>query len=178
SGLLLETPLDAEQRDYAATIANSGESLLAIINDILDFSKIEAGRMDLERAPFDLRACIESVVDLIGPSATKKGLEVTYDIEPGTPETAVGDVSRIRQILLNLLNNAVKFTETGEIELSASAIVPDEPDAIEFPLAVRDTGIGTPPDRIDALFQSFSQVDASTSRRYGGTGLGLAISRR
>ena len=121
SGLLLETDLDAEQRDYASTVANSGEALLSIINDILDFSKIEAGRMDLERAPFDLRACIESVVDLIGPSATKKGLEVTYDIEPGTPETAVGDVSRIRQILLNLLNNAVKFTETGEIELSASA---------------------------------------------------------
>ena len=119
SGLLLETDLDAEQRDYASTVANSGEALLSIINDILDFSKIEAGRMDLERAPFDLRACIESVVDLIGPSATKKGLEVTYDIEPGTPETAVGDVSRIRQILLNLLNNAVKFTETGEIELSA-----------------------------------------------------------
>ena len=123
SGLLLETDLDAEQRDYASTVANSGEALLSIINDILDFSKIEAGRMDLERAPFDLRACIESVVDLIGPSATKKGLEVTYDIEPGTPETAVGDVSRIRQILLNLLNNAVKFTETGEIELSASASV-------------------------------------------------------
>ena len=178
SGLLLETDLDAEQRDYASTVANSGEALLSIINDILDFSKIEAGRMDLERAPFDLRACIESVVDLIGPSATKKGLEVTYDIEPGTPETAVGDVSRIRQILLNLLNNAVKFTETGEIELSASATVSDEPDTIEYDLAVRDTGIGIPPDRLDALFQSFSQVDASTSRRYGGTGLGLAISRR
>jgi signal transduction histidine kinase/CheY-like chemotaxis protein/HPt (histidine-containing phosphotransfer) domain-containing protein len=178
SGLLLETDLDAEQRDYASTVANSGEALLSIINDILDFSKIEAGRMDLERAPFDLRACIESVVDLIGPSATKKGLEVTYDIEPGTPETAVGDVSRIRQILLNLLNNAVKFTETGEIELAASATVSDEQDTIEYDLAVRDTGIGIPPDRIDALFQSFSQVDASTSRRYGGTGLGLAISRR
>ena len=178
SGLLLETSLDVEQRDYASTIANSGESLLAIINDILDFSKIEAGRMDLERAPFDLRACIESVVDLVGPTATRKGLEVVYAIEPGTPETAVGDVSRIRQILLNLLNNAVKFTEKGEIVVAASGAESDRPGTIEYHLSVRDTGIGIPPERADRLFQSFSQVDASTSRRFGGTGLGLAISRR
>jgi GAF domain-containing protein/CheY-like chemotaxis protein len=178
SGLLLETSLDAEQRDYAATVANSGEALLAIINDILDFSKIEAGRMELERAPFDLRACIESVVDLIGPVAAKKGLEVAYDIEPGTPETAVGDVSRLRQILLNLLNNAVKFTETGEIVVTAAAGSPTEPGTVGYHLTVRDTGIGIPPDRADRLFESFSQVDVSTSRRYGGTGLGLAISRR
>ncbi|MEP6759331.1 MAG: response regulator, partial [Actinomycetota bacterium] len=178
SGLLLETSLDAEQRDYAATIVNSGEALLSIINDILDFSKIEAGRMDLERAPFDLRACIESVVDLIGPAAAKKGLEVAYDIEAGTPETAVGDASRIRQILLNLLNNAVKFTDTGEVVITASAEPAETPDAIAYRLMVRDTGIGVPPDRIDRLFQSFSQADASTSRRYGGTGLGLAISKR
>jgi GAF domain-containing protein/DNA-binding response OmpR family regulator len=178
SGLLLETSLDAEQRDYAATVANSGEALLAIINDILDFSKIEAGRMELERAPFDLRACIESVVDLIGPVAAKKGLEVAYDIEPGTPETAVGDVSRLRQILLNLLNNAVKFTETGEIVVTAAAGSSAEPGTVGYHLTVRDTGIGIPPDRADRLFESFSQVDVSTSRRYGGTGLGLAISRR
>jgi GAF domain-containing protein/DNA-binding response OmpR family regulator len=178
SGLLLETSLDAEQRDYAATVANSGEALLAIINDILDFSKIEAGRMELERAPFDLRACIESVVDLIGPVAAKKGLEVAYDIEPGTPETAVGDVSRLRQILLNLLNNAVKFTETGEIVVAAAASSSMEPGTVGYHLTVRDTGIGIPPDRAGRLFESFSQVDVSTSRRYGGTGLGLAISRR
>jgi GAF domain-containing protein/CheY-like chemotaxis protein/HPt (histidine-containing phosphotransfer) domain-containing protein len=178
SGLLLETPLDVEQHEYAATIANSGESLLAIINDILDFSKIEAGRMDLERAPFDLRACIESVVDLIGPIAMKKHLEVAYDIESGTPETAIGDASRIRQILLNLLNNAVKFTEAGEIVVIAGATASERPGAIEYHMSVRDTGIGIPPERIDRLFQSFSQVDASTSRRFGGTGLGLAISRR
>ncbi|MEO8475558.1 MAG: GAF domain-containing protein [Actinomycetota bacterium] len=178
SGLLLETELDAEQRDYAATVANSGEALLSIINDILDFSKIEAGRMDLESAPFDLRACIESVVDLIGPVAAKKGLEVAYHIEAGTPETAVGDASRIRQILLNLLNNAVKFTEAGEIDVSASASVSEKPDTLVYHLTVSDTGIGIPPDRIDRLFQSFTQVDASTSRRYGGTGLGLAISRK
>ncbi len=176
SGLLLETNLDAEQRDYAATIANSGEALLAIINDILDFSKIEAGRMDLERAPFDLRGCIESVVDLIGPVAARKGLEVAYEIEPGTPETAVGDVSRLRQILLNLLNNAAKFTETGEIVVTAAGTSSD--GSVEYHVTVRDTGIGIPPDRAARLFQSFSQGDASTSRRYGGTGLGLAISRR
>jgi signal transduction histidine kinase/DNA-binding response OmpR family regulator len=178
SGLLLETSLDAEQRDYAATVANSGEALLSIINDILDFSKIEAGRMELERAPFDLRACIESVVDLIGPVAAKKGLEVAYDIEPGTPETAVGDVSRLRQILLNLLNNAVKFTETGEIVVTAGASTSARPGTIGYHLTVRDTGIGIPTDRADRLFESFSQADVSTSRRYGGTGLGLAISRR
>jgi signal transduction histidine kinase len=121
SGLLTETDLNAEQREYAATIVGSGEALLAIINDILDFSKIEAGRMELEEAPFDLRACIESVVELIGPVAARKGLEVAYDIAEGTPETAVGDASRLRQILLNLLNNAVKFTEEGEVAVSASA---------------------------------------------------------
>ena len=115
SGLLGETELDAEQREYASTIARSGEALLTIINDILDFSKIEAGRMELELAPFDVRECVEAVVDLIGPVAQRKGLEVTYGIEPGTPETAVGDTSRLRQILLNLLNNAVKFTDEGEI---------------------------------------------------------------
>jgi GAF domain-containing protein/CheY-like chemotaxis protein/HPt (histidine-containing phosphotransfer) domain-containing protein len=178
SGLLLETSLDPEQRDYAATIAGSGESLLSIINDILDFSKIEAGRMELERAPFDIRACIESVVDLIGPVAAKKGLEVAYQIEDGTPETAVGDASRIRQILLNLLNNAVKFTESGEVVVSVSADAAERPETIAYHLSVRDTGIGIPPERAGRLFESFSQVDASTSRRFGGTGLGLAISRR
>ncbi len=178
SGLILETPLDVEQRDYASTIAASGEALLSIINDILDFSKIEAGRMELELAPFDLRACIESVVDLVGPVAIRKGLELTYGIEPGTPEMALGDASRLRQILLNLLNNAVKFTEAGEIVVTAAAEPTEHAGTIGYHLTVRDTGIGIPPDRADRLFQSFSQVDASTSRRYGGTGLGLAISRR
>jgi signal transduction histidine kinase/DNA-binding response OmpR family regulator len=177
-GLLVETELTPEQREYASTIANSGEALLAIINDILDFSKIEAGKMELEEAPFDVRACIESVVDLVGPVAARKGLEVAYEIEPGTPETAVGDASRLRQILLNLLNNAVKFTERGEIAVSATATATPSPDTIGFHLSVRDTGIGIPADRIHRLFQSFSQADVSTSRRYGGTGLGLAISKR
>ena len=178
SGLLSETSLDAEQHEYASTISRSGEALLSIINDILDFSKIEAGRMDLELAPFDVRGCIESVVDLIGPVAQRKGLEVTYGIEPGTPETAVGDGSRLRQILLNLLNNAVKFTEAGEIVVHVSSAETADPGRIAYRVSVRDTGIGIPPERIEQLFESFTQVDASTSRRYGGTGLGLAISRR
>jgi CheY-like chemotaxis protein len=178
SGLLGETELDAEQREYASTISRSGEALLAIINDILDFSKIEAGRMELELAPFDLRECVEVVVDLIGPIAQRKGLEITYGIEPGTPETAVGDASRLRQILLNLLNNAVKFTEEGEIAVYVEASEAPSADRIAFHVAIRDTGIGIPWERIDRLFQSFTQVDASTSRRFGGTGLGLAISRR
>ena len=178
SGLLGETELDSEQREYASTISRSGEALLAIINDILDFSKIEAGRMELEVAPFDLRECIEAVVDLIGPIAQRKGLEIAYGIKPGTPETAVGDASRLRQVLLNLLNNAVKFTDEGEIAVHVEQAGSPSPDRIAFHVSIRDTGVGIPPDRIDRLFQSFTQVDASTSRRFGGTGLGLAISRR
>jgi GAF domain-containing protein/CheY-like chemotaxis protein/HPt (histidine-containing phosphotransfer) domain-containing protein len=178
SGLLGETELDAEQREYASTISRSGEALLAIINDILDFSKIEAGRMELEVAPFDVRECVEAVVDLIGPIAQRKGLEIAYGIEPGTPETAVGDASRLRQILLNLLNNAVKFTDEGEIAVHVEHARSPAPNRIAFRVSIRDTGVGIPPDRIDRLFKSFTQVDASTSRRFGGTGLGLAISRR
>ena len=178
SGLLLGTELDAEQRDYASVIAGSGEALLTIINDILDFSKIEAGRMELEEAPFVLRECIESTLDLIGPVAASKKLDLAYDIEEGTPDGIIGDVGRFRQILLNLLNNSVKFTETGEVVLTAAPTETNEPGKIGLHLRVRDTGIGIPPDRIDRLFQSFSQVDASTSRKYGGTGLGLAISKR
>jgi GAF domain-containing protein/CheY-like chemotaxis protein/HPt (histidine-containing phosphotransfer) domain-containing protein len=178
SGLLSETQLDAEQREYATTISRSGDALLTIINDILDFSKIEAGRMDLELAPFDVRECLESVVDLIGPIALRKGIEVTYAIESETRETAVGDESRLRQILLNLLNNAVKFTDEGEIVVRLSSAESETPGRVVYEVSIRDTGIGIPPDRIERLFQSFTQVDASTSRRFGGTGLGLAISRR
>ena len=178
SGLLGETELDTEQREYASTISRSGEALLAIINDILDFSKIEAGRMELEVAPFDVRECVEAVVDLIGPIAQRKDLEIAYGIEPGTPETAVGDASRLRQILLNLLNNAVKFTDEGEIAVHVERAEAPAPHRIAFHVSIRDTGVGIKPDRIDRLFQSFTQVDASTSRRFGGTGLGLAISRR
>jgi PAS domain S-box-containing protein len=173
SGLLMDTPLNDDQRDFAETIRNSSEALLTIINDILDFSKIEAGRMELELQPFDLRDCVESSLDLLRVRAAEKNLELAYQIEPGVPEAINGDVTRLRQILINLTNNAVKFTEQGEIYLHVAQA---EDGKLLF--SVRDTGIGIPPERMDRLFLAFSQVDASTSRRYGGTGLGLAISKR
>ncbi|HRP27445.1 MAG TPA: GAF domain-containing protein [Burkholderiaceae bacterium] len=172
SGLLLDTPLNAEQRDFAGTIRDSGDALLAIINDILDFSKIEAGRMDIERHPFDLRECVESALDLVAARAAEKGLDVAYDFEGDVPVAVEGDVTRLRQILLNLLSNAVKFTEAGEVVLGVRA----EDQTLHF--AVRDSGIGLTDEGKARLFQSFSQADSSTTRKYGGTGLGLAISKR
>ncbi len=177
SGLLLDTPLTEQQRDFADTIRASGDALLTIINDILDFSKIEAGKLDLEEQPFDLRECVEGALDLFRLRAAEKGLDLAYQFSPEMPAAIVGDVTRLRQIIVNLLGNAVKFTDAGEIVLSASARRLDG-RACELLFSVRDTGIGIPPDRIGLLFQAFSQVDASTTRRYGGTGLGLAISRR
>jgi signal transduction histidine kinase/DNA-binding response OmpR family regulator/HPt (histidine-containing phosphotransfer) domain-containing protein/PAS domain-containing protein len=180
TSLLRDTELDPEQRDFAETIRHSGEALLTIINDILDFSKIEADKLDLENQPFDLRECVESALDLLANSASEKGLDLAYMIGPDTPEAIVGDVTRLRQIFVNLLSNAVKFTEQGEVVLSVSGelMVDAAPDTYRLHFAVRDSGIGIPPDRRDRLFRSFSQVDASTTRRYGGTGLGLAISKR
>jgi PAS domain S-box-containing protein len=175
--LLLGTALDTEQRGFAEVIRTSGEALLAVINDILDFSKIEAGRLDLESQPFDLRECVESAMELVAPAAAEKALDLAYTLEPGAPEALVGDATRLRQILLNLLNNAVKFTERGEIVLTVDA-EPLGGGRHRVCLSVRDTGIGIPDDRLETLFESFTQVDASTTRRYGGTGLGLAISRR
>jgi len=172
SGLLLDTPLNAEQHDYAATIRDSGDALLTIINDILDFSKIEAGRMDIEAHPFDLRECVESALDLMSTRAAEKHLDLAYVFEGDVPAAVKGDVTRLRQILLNLLSNAVKFTESGEVVLTITA----EKDEIHF--TVRDTGIGLSEAGLAKLFQSFSQADASTTRKYGGTGLGLAISKR
>ena len=174
SGLLLDTPLNNEQREYAETIRNSGDALLAVINDILDFSKIEAGKMDLERHPFDLRECVESALDLIAGRAVEKNLDLAYIFEDDVPAGLCGDVTRLRQILLNLFSNAIKFTDNGVVVLTVTK--GRKKDELLF--SVRDTGIGIPPDRMDALFQSFSQADSSTTRRYGGTGLGLAISRR
>ncbi len=179
SGLLLETELDPEQRDFAETIRTSGDALLTIINDILDFSKIEAGKVDLAAEPFSLRVAVESGLDVVAPTAAKKGVELAYAMGGTLPEAIVGDAGRLRQIVLNLLSNAIKFTEHGEVVLSVDAEPPPRPrDPWTVSIEVRDTGIGIPPDRMDLLFQSFSQVDASISRRYGGTGLGLAISRR
>ena len=176
SGLLLDTPLSAEQRDYAATIRDSGDALLTIINDILDFSKIEAGRMDVEEQPFDLRECVESALDLVGPRAADKQLDLAYVFEGEVPSAVSGDVTRLRQILLNLLSNAVKFTEAGEVVLTVAATPRN--GSFELSFAVRDTGIGLTPQGLGKLFRSFSQADSSTTRKYGGTGLGLAISKR
>jgi signal transduction histidine kinase/DNA-binding response OmpR family regulator len=179
SGLLLGTELTEEQREYAEIVRSSGDALLTVINDVLDFSKIEAGRMDLEAQPFDLREGVEAALDLVASRAAEKGLDLAYLISDDTPAAIVGDVTRLRQILLNLLSNAVKFTETGEVVLSVTAKRLDAAGPLyELAFSVRDTGIGIPPDRIDRLFESFSQVDASTARKYGGTGLGLAISKR
>ncbi len=179
SGLLLNTPLTDEQREFAEVVRQSGDALLTVINDILDFSKIEAGKLELESQPFDLRECVEGALDLVATRAAEKGLDLAYLVGDGAPAAIVGDVTRLRQVLLNLLSNAVKFTERGEIVLSVSARRLDGATALhELTFSVRDTGIGIPADRLGHLFQSFTQVDASTTRRYGGTGLGLAISQR
>jgi signal transduction histidine kinase/DNA-binding response OmpR family regulator/HAMP domain-containing protein len=183
SGLLLNTNLHPEQREFSEIIRSSGESLLTIINDILDFSKIEAGRMDLESQPFDLRECVESALDLVAIRASEKHLDLAYQMDDDTPPAVIGDVTRLRQIIINLLNNAIKFTEKGEVVLrvSATPLLTQGDDVVhkyEIHIAVHDTGIGIPVDRTDRLFQSFSQVDSSVARKYGGTGLGLAISKR
>jgi signal transduction histidine kinase/DNA-binding response OmpR family regulator len=183
SGLLLDTPLDNEQREFAETIRTSGDALLTIINDVLDFSKIEAGRVELDIAPFALRQAIETSLDILAPTAAMKGIELVYSVDEDLPLALVGDAGRLRQMVLNLLSNAVKFTESGEVVVSVSGSPIEAPrhaaDGVwEIRIDVRDTGIGIPPEAMERLFQSFSQVDASIARRYGGTGLGLAISRR
>jgi signal transduction histidine kinase/CheY-like chemotaxis protein len=174
SGLLMDTELNKEQRDYAETIRNSGDALLAIINDILDFSKIEAGKMDVEFQPFDLRECVESALDLTAGRAIEKGLDIAYIIDDNVPAGIKSDVTRLRQILINLLSNAIKFTDQGEVVLT----VKKGKTKNEILFTVRDTGIGIAESHISRLFQSFSQADSSTTRKFGGTGLGLAISKR
>ncbi|MGD9093036.1 MAG: ATP-binding protein, partial [Anaerolineales bacterium] len=184
SNLLLDTPLNPEQRDYAETVHNSGDALLTIIDDILDFSKIEAGKLELEAQPFNLSECIESAVDLLRIPAAEKGLELIYELDLEVPTTIVGDVTRLRQVLINLLNNAVKFTDEGKVILRVqSKLNADEPTSNRQPhttiyFSVRDTGIGIPPRSQERLFKAFSQADTSTTRKYGGTGLGLAVSQR
>jgi GAF domain-containing protein/DNA-binding response OmpR family regulator len=174
SGLLMDTDLNKEQRDYAETIRNSGDALLAIINDILDFSKIEAGKMDVEFQPFDLRECVESALDLTAGRAIEKGLDIAYIINDDVPAGTKSDATRLRQILINLLSNAVKFTQKGEVVLT----VKKGGAKNELAFTVRDTGIGLSEEGKSRLFQSFSQADSSTTRKFGGTGLGLAISKR
>jgi PAS domain S-box-containing protein len=180
TSLLLDTALTREQSSFVETIRNSGESLLVIINDILDFSKIESGKMTLEMASFDLRACLDQSLELFTAKAAEKNLRLGYTIDSGVPPTFVGDVTRLRQVLVNLIGNAVKFTAAGEIAVAVRpAATPDESAAGPlWHFSVRDTGIGIPADKLHLLFQSFQQVDSSTTRKFGGTGLGLAISRR
>jgi PAS domain S-box-containing protein len=183
TGLLLDTELTPEQRGFAEVIRSSGDALLEIINDILDFSKIEANKLELEIRPFVLGDAVEAALDLVAASAAAKGLDMGSLLDPKAPVAIVGDATRLRQILVNLLTNAVKFTEDGEVVLSVDAErlaegERSDAETCELHFAVRDTGIGIPKERVDRLFQSFSQVDASTTRRYGGTGLGLAISKR
>ena len=183
AGLLLETPLNHEQHGYLETIYSSSESLLTIINDILDFSKIESGRLELEHQPLELTTCIEESLDLMAAKAAEKRLELAYQMDDNVPTRVLGDVTRLRQVLVNLLSNGIKFTANGEVVIhvkvlsdSGGATGGSEPWRLHF--SVRDTGIGIPVDRLARLFKSFSQADPSTTRHYGGTGLGLAISKR
>jgi signal transduction histidine kinase/DNA-binding response OmpR family regulator len=204
TGLLLDSRLTEEQRDYVETIRSSGDALLTLLNDILDFSKIESRRLELEWQPFRLATCVEEALDLVAPRAAEKKLEIAYEVEDGLPWGLVGDMSRLRQVLVNLLTNGVKFTEYGVVVVETKRV--SGPSGIddgagnsgakienrkpglnktegsqkecEIEFSVKDTGIGIPRDRMDRLFQSFSQVDASTTRLYGGTGLGLAISKQ
>ncbi|MDA1266020.1 MAG: response regulator [Planctomycetota bacterium] len=173
--LLLDTPLEEEQRLMVDTIGSCGTQLLAIINDILDFSKIEAGKLQLEEIDFDLRLLVEELGDMVAAKANEKDVELVCMVHSSTPSILRGDPSRLKQILLNLMNNSIKFTDQGEVHVEVT-VRADHDDHVELDLAVRDTGIGIPADRMDRLFQSFSQVDASNTRKYGGTGLGLAIS--
>ena len=181
TGVLLETPLSVEQREYVETIRTSGENLLEIINSILDFSKIESGKMELESQPFDVGQAVEEVIDLFARPAAAKGVELLFSVDPAVSILVVGDATRLRQVLSNLVSNAIKFTATGEIEVRAEASTEareGDPDGLELSFSVRDSGIGIPEEKKSRLFQSFSQIDSSTARRYGGTGLGLAISQR
>jgi signal transduction histidine kinase len=175
SGLLLDTELSAEQKEYAETIRNSGNNLLEIINDILDFSKIETGKMELEEQSFDLRDCVEDAFDLLTAAAAQKDLELAYRIGPGVPQNVTSDATRVRQILVNLLGNAIKFTERGEVAVTVDLPADNEKLPAGRALlhfAVRDTGIGIPVDKQKTLFDSFSQVDVSASRAHGGTAWG------
>jgi len=177
TALLLDTMLTPEQREYAETVHRSGEALLTIINDILDFSKIEAGRLELETIPFALRDTVAETVKAIAPLAHTKQIEVAYEIHPDVPDDLAGDTGRLGQILLNLIGNAIKFTERGEVAVCVDAEAVTL-DTVTLRVAVQDTGIGIPADKCSIVFDAFAQADASTTRRFGGTGLGLAISRR
>lgn len=177
TSLMMDTPLNEEQQEFIEIIRGGSDTLLKVINDILDFSKIEAGKMELETQPFYVRNCVEDALDLLAEKAADKMLDLAYDIEKDTPPVVIGDITRLRQILVNLLNNAIKFTAAGEVVINVRSMLVED-DKYELKFSVRDTGIGIPKEKLNKLFQSFSQVDSSTTRKYGGTGLGLAISRQ
>jgi signal transduction histidine kinase/CheY-like chemotaxis protein len=177
TGLLLDTPLDERQREYAEIVRSSGETLLTVINDILDFSKIEAGKLELENTAFDIRSVAEEVVTMLAERAHAKGLELTCSVEPTLPATMSGDPGRLRQILTNLIGNAIKFTDAGEVAVGVTKL-DEEEEVVTVRFVVRDTGIGLSDEQRVRLFRPFSQADSSTTRRYGGSGLGLAISKR
>jgi signal transduction histidine kinase len=172
----METDLNEDQKDYAETIHKSGNALLLIINDILDLSKMESGKMELLEEPFELEISVAETLDLFSLSCRKKSIELSYNIDPDIPSPLFGDVTRLRQILINLVGNAVKFTDSGRIDVDAQ-LINDDPDTLEVEFKVSDTGIGIKEESIGSLFRPFSQVDSSTTRKYGGTGLGLAICR-
>ena len=176
AGLLLDTDLSSEQREYTEIIKKSGDSLLWLINDILDYSKIEAGKLDIENIDFDLRVAVDEVADILAIRAHEKGLEYITQIQPEIPSLLCGDPGRLRQILINLVGNAIKFTDKGEIMVLVS-LEDENTNHVTIRFSVSDTGIGIPKNDVDRLFESFSQADSSTTRKFGGTGLGLAISK-
>ncbi|MDB5889096.1 MAG: barA 2, partial [Rhodocyclales bacterium] len=175
--LVLETPLDAQQREFMTIVKQSADSLLNIIDDVLDFSKIEAGRMSFERIPFSLRECVTSAISTLSPRAEGKALDLNCEIDMRIPDIVCGDPHRVRQVLLNLLSNAIKFTEEGSVDVDVS-LDASTAEHVELCFSIHDTGIGIAADKLDLIFESFSQADTSTTRRYGGTGLGLAICKR
>src|SRR5919202_1956852 len=177
TGYRLCTALDREHRGYVEVIHTSGDALLRVIDDVLDFSKIESGKLELERRPLELRECVESALELVAAQASKKDLELGCLIDSDVPPEIAGDAARLRQVLINLVSNAVKFTDEGEVVVAVRR-EGSAPGGHRLHVAVRDTGIGIPEERMGQLFQSFSQVDASSSRRCTGTGLGLAMSKR
>ena len=177
TGLIMETNLSPEQKDYINTIRASSETLLAVINDILDFSKVESGTIVLERLPFRLSTCIQEIFDLLGHPAAEKKISLCSNIDSNLPEYVIGDITRIRQILVNLVSNAIKFTEQGEVCIMLKKIN-QEGKNLNLEFSVTDTGIGIDPEKTSYLFKAFSQIDSSTTRKYGGTGLGLAICAR
>jgi len=174
SDLLRQTELATEQREYVDTIVNSGEALLQIINDILDFSKLESGKMQITNAPMNLHKNLHSVVSILGPTAAEKGIDLSLHIADDVPENVAGDDGRIRQIVINLIGNAIKFTTTGSVAISVTSVPENQLNQIK--IAIRDTGIGIPADKLDHIFERFSQAEEDTTRRFGGTGLGLSIS--